>query len=365
MNAEQLNGILWRFVEGHRAQGTVKKFAAVRSAIEAIASEPGSAAHQKQFRDNLHSLLGALHVDALNVFSVREESLIDDLKLRGLVGNELARMIGDAVAGQDITPRVAADAIVKLHDGMQNRLSKLQQTQSGLTELGVEKGEPDAGSVELGLFVPRHDGDLSLAEILAEGNELNRLVTAAYEVVEGESKSPPVRYLTSSDYGFLVEMGPQVVAFLVLAVERSLALYKGWLETQVLHRQLKERGASDDLIAPLVDASKRKLDADLHDEIRQAVQERSRSTDEGRKNELANQVVAEVRIFLNKAERGNYLDIRVGMEEAPPEKEDDGQEAKDARTRVNLLREVELIARRLHALERGVEPAKLPPPRER
>lgn len=359
MNAEQLNGLLSALAKAHKSQGTVEKMAAVRSALESIAGDPANPAHQTQFREQLNILTTALRVDGLNEFSVREEAIIDDLGLRNLVGAVIEQKTVGSIAGQELTPRVAADAFIKIHDDVQNKLNKIREIAAGLTELGIDKGEPERGTVELGMFVPRPESDLTLAQILEEGSELNRLVSAAYEVVEGKPESPPVRYLTSSDYGFLLEVAPQVVAFVVLAVERSLALYKGWLEVQALHKQLKDKGTPDTLIDPLREESKKKLDLDIHAAIKAAVEERSPSTDTARKNELTNQVVAEVKIFLNKAERGNYLDIRVGMEKAPAEQDGEAPEAAKARERVAVLKEVKSLAQRLHALEKRGEAVKL------
>lgn len=69
-----------------------------------------------------------------------------------------------------------------------------------------------------------------------------------------------------------------------------------------------------------------------------------------------------MQIFLAKAEQGNYLDIRVRMEQMPPD-EEQSDDATTTRGRVKLLQEIESVARRLHALETAhADAMRLPPP---
>lgn len=370
MNAEQLNGILWRLAEGHKEAATVKRLSGLRGALENLANEPQNGDRQNQMREQMNNFVDATSAEKINLFSIREEGLIDDLGLRELVGANLENRVKTAISGQEVlTPRVAFDNVVKIHDALQNKLNRIRDISTGLTELGIDYGKPDAGEVELGMFVPRPAEDLSLEQVLKEGGDLNELVSIGYQVIEGTPHSPPVRYLTSSDYGFLLDVNPAVVAFLVLSLERTLALYNNWLDIRLKHHELKELGASAEHLKPLEDAAEKDRDLKVHAAVLEVIKERS-PLDANRQNEIANLVVVKIGVFLKKTSTGSYLDVRVGDDKpndpAPQEGEsEEGSATRAAATeQARLLRnEIRTISQRLHALEkRRPDPAQIPPP---
>lgn len=360
MNAEQLHGLLRRLSAAHAELGTLAKLEEVRAALDGIANNPGNGDFQNQFRQRTTELVGLFTDERLNVFTVRELALIDELSLDVLVGNKAEARLKRAISGQDLTPRVAHDKVRRLHKQLNQRLSSIQTIVSGLDGLGIGDGAPLPGEVEVGLYVPRGDNEMRLDALLEEAEQFNKLLVVANELVTGSSDSPRVRFLTSSDFGFLVDAAPEVIDLIVSCLERGLALYVGWLGALALHRQLAERGHGEETLKQLQAHEDAKLEGDLHAEVKGIVQSKSVQDDAGRKHELTNHLVSHVRVFLQKTQKGHYVDVRVGaIPEPNPNSEDEGP----TQQQISLLQRIETMSHRLHLLEQTQRTSlSLPPP---
>ncbi|HCK83696.1 MAG TPA: hypothetical protein DHW63_04025 [Hyphomonadaceae bacterium] len=368
MNAEQLNGILARLHESHRKLQTMEKLQGVRSSLEAVANNPADGALQEQYQANLLALNDTLVLPPLNNFTVRESKLIDELGLGVLVGERLRAAVSDAIVGVAITPRSAFDKLVTLHDKASTTLKKINRISSDLTELGIDKGGPRPSDIELGLYIPRDGGDLSLEQILEEGKELDTLVKLSYEAVEGKPHSPEVPYLTSCDYGYLLTVAPGVIWFLLLVIEKALDIRRKWADDRELFKRSRDLGHDEESVKALETKQEAKREQELDESVRILVQDQT-GPDGPRKHEIIALMTKSVRLFIDKHERGSYIDVRVGDPPALPAETDGAPntaELKALREKVALLQQIEQVSQRIHVLEgHGVAQMKsLPSPRD-
>jgi hypothetical protein len=343
------------------------KIGSVRSALEGLSGNPSDTNLQNQYTAHLQASNDALILPQLNTFTVREAKLIDDLDLELLVGEELRARLRDAIAGVAITPRTAFDAVAQLHDTAVATLRKIQKVSSGLTELGVDVGGPSAGEVELGLYIPRDQENLSLEQILEEGDELNELVKLGYETVEGKPHSPEVTYLTSSDYGYLLQIAPAVVWFILCVIEKALDIRKKWAEDRELFRKSRDLGHDEETLSALEAKQEAKRTQELEGMIRISIEEQQ-GVDQHRKHEIVTRMTKSIRLLIDKHETGSYIDVRVGDQKPPPadaETPPPKAELEALKEKLLLLSRIEQVSQRIHALERrgGSEMKTLPAPR--
>ncbi len=362
MNAEQLNGILTRLAGSHRALQTPEKLATFRAALEAMANNPTDGNLQTQFATTQEALVTALQSPALNHFTVREAKLIDDLDLDLLVGIRMQSAIREALTGSAITPRIAFDAVVKIHDQATKDLKKILSVSTGLSNLGIEPGGPAQNEVELGLYIPRSGGDLNLEDLVEQGEQLNDLLKLSNEVVFGTAVSPDVTYLTSSDYGFLLKVAPAVVKFLLDLIESVFKIRRQFAEDRELYKRLREVGHDEEAVHALENAQSQKREAEIDQVVRLAINQQN-GIDEHRKNEIAIPLTKGIRILVEQSERGTYIDVRVGEIDDPSEENNESQELQALEKKAALLREIEAASHRIHALEqRQSAPPSLPAP---
>lgn len=349
MNAEQLHGVLSRLANAHASGGTAKKIEALRSSLDAIANNSNDAQAQSNYQQHLKALNDILSSAPLNVFSIREMKIIEETGLEHLVGKQLLARIIEIHNSSTLTPRLAHDAIVPLKDRFNKVLNHIGQVAVGLGDLGIGRGDPEPGEAELGMFIPRHGENLTLAALVDEGQDLDRLVAISYEIAEGKTNSPEVSFLTSCDYGFLVLVSPVALKFLLESIEKALDITIKAAEAKRALNQLRGKAADDADVDTLIEKALARQRTELRDMVRNAVLEASSADDATQHDQIA-RLTNYLEKFVEKREkRGNYVDVRVNFEESPR----DGEDAAALNDRVVAQQRIAVVAHNIQALEEG------------
>lgn len=352
MNAEQLHGVVRKLHQAHSTHRTIKRVNAARDALQNSISNPGNADVQQTYRGALAALEQVLRDEALTIFSVKDNAILVETGLFKLTGPSLWEGVTSAVNGDQLTPSLAVQQLEQISQRINAQLGSLGQLDQILNDLNVGYDDVEPEEAQAGFYIHRTTGEnISFEELIEEQAEINQFVSLATELVTGKSESPGVKLLTASDYGFLLEVVPPVAGFMALAIERALAARKVWLETQLLKRQLDVRGAPTDALKALGDHFERQL----ADHIRQAVEEAVArfsaisERDKPRERELTNHLTIHVKSIVEKTDRGNYVDLKVGL--PTPVAEGDGGTAAPTSLDAARMQEIDHLTRRLHELE--------------
>lgn len=359
MNTEQLHSVIKKLHQAHSQVRTVKRFNAARDALQNVINQPGNPDVQQAYRVALDALRAILKDERLTVFSAKEDDILVETDLYQFTGPALLRNLNDAVDNDNYTPALAIQQLAELNDKLNAQLNRLGGLDQHLTDLNIGYDVVHVNEAQIGFYIPRPSGEnLTFAGLIEEEQELDQFVASANEIVIGSRDSPPVKLLTASDYGFLLQLALPVAGFLAVVLERALAARKVWLEGQILKKQLGALDAPAEHIAGLDEHFKNRLNDQIRTGVEQAVSEHSSLSDVGRRNELTNEIVIHVKAFADKANKGHYVDLKIGP---PPTTETDPAgnsmvvNSEASLAAVARAREIDLLTRRVHELEHEVK----------
>lgn len=366
MNAEQLHSVIRALHTAHAELRTQKRVNATRDALQNVVNNPGNAEPQQQYRSALNALFELLEHERISEFSIKDNVVLVETGLHELTGPALAERVKAAVDGDQFTPAVAVQELTKVSEFLSSELARVIQLDQTLSALSIGYDDVEPAEAQAGFYVPRPpDKNLTLKSLIEEQTELDAFVAAANEVVTGSRDSAPVKLLTASDYGFLLEVAPQVAGFMALAIERALAARKVWLETRLLKKQLESFGAPVDQLKGIDDFFEKDLDGKIRVAVEEAVTKFSGlAADKPRERELTNELHIHVKAIVNKADEGHYVDLKVGLPAPSSSEPEEGADSVVQSESLLRMREIDHLTRRLHQLEHEArKQSRIAPPR--
>ncbi len=162
-------------------------------------------------------------------------------------------------------------------------------------------------------------------EFNALGVEIQRLDRILGVFIElGTGSRPPlkVRFIASSDFSFFLDVAPEAGAFIAVAAERVVALYKNLLEIRRLRSELAAQGLGDESLAGIDEHANTHMSSGIEnigeqllDDLDTAVKDRNRL------NELKVELRLSLNSIANRIDAGYHIDVRVGE---LPESTDEG-----------------------------------------
>ena len=322
MNTERLYELLEKLTAEASRVAVVEKLEQLIQHITNQVNDPTNASHQTEFSKALTQLRTAMGKSWFNQLTPLESDVLEKMDLDMLAGQRLTNRIGELMRENGMLPAVVRDELNKISGRLKSGLEDVKGTIANFQNLGLDEGralEPGVG--ELALRIPREFIGQSFASFIEDAQFLKELVTTNVELIEGKHDDLTLRSLASSDYGIFLEVGPQVVAFTVLAIERMMAFYKSILEVRVLRDQLKERDVPAAVLDPIEANVQDRIKEVARRGIEDALKEVKAKADKARANELKNHAAILFTRLLEKLENNYDLDGRVGHADKPPEGE--------------------------------------------
>lgn len=200
----------------------------------------------------------------------------------------------------------------------------LDQLIEGMSHFEVGHEDLNPGEAELSILIPRLAVGERLGSLGLEFVDLEKLVGPFAELATGSRPEVRVRSIASSDYGVFLDIAPQAAAFMAVAVERVVALYKQLLEIRRLRQEMSDQGVTEDGVSG-IDAHANELMSAGIEELADELADSTSVVDQHRSNELK----IELRLSLNSIDQGYSIDVRA----QPPEP----AEIAGGRTEKNLL----------------------------
>ena len=246
MNAERLHAIALAIRTDLNETKALDTLRALRDALQNQVSAPQEPTHQQAVSTNMQSLLGALDAAPSNAFPTTWLDTLDELGFGGLLGASLGDRVRAVFERNQITPSVAAEELDEYVTELAAHKDALDQLIEGMSHFEVGHEDLNAGEAELSILIPRPAVGERLRSLGLEFIDLEKLVGPFAEIATGSRPEVRVRSIASSDYGVFLDIAPQAAAFMAVAVERVVALYKQLLEIRILRQKMSDQGISEE-----------------------------------------------------------------------------------------------------------------------
>jgi hypothetical protein len=352
MNAERLHAIVLAVRDELLATSVVTMMQQLRDSLQNQVNAPQEPSYQQQVSATLQQLSETLAEAPSNSFPPAWQQTLEEHGVAGLLGEPLAETVQEIFERNQITASVALSEIQELTAQLEALATAVDQLLAGLSHFDVGSEELELGEAEIAVLIPRPAVDDELHQLGDEFIELERLLGPFVELATGSRPPLKVASISSTDFGVYIDMVPEAAAFLAVAVERVVALYKSLLEIRRLRQELRDQGVDDDELTG-VDAHANShmakgIDAAVDDLIEQAA-----VRDAGRRNELRIELRLSLNALANRIDQGYNIDVRA----APAEAEDEAEEpASQPSSRDEALRQIRELSPRLRFINRTGQP---------
>ena len=266
---------------------------------------------------------------------------LDDLQISRLLGNALADRIETVFNRNEFTLAVASDQITEIEAELNQLTESLRAAVLAFQTLGIAREEPAPGDVEASVILPRTSVDNSLGSLGVEFRELERVFADMTELATGSRPPTTVRSIASSDFSVYVELAPKAAAFLAVAVERVIALYRNLLEIRRIRSEAAVQGITDEQLEGFDEHIGQRMDDGLDETVEVLFTEMPIDVaDDSRKNELRISLRRTLSDVATRIDRGYRFDVRVGESADDSEWEsDEGEERSSLASTMRIIAE--------------------------
>lgn len=329
MNVERLHSLLSDAIQDIEDSDMPRLCEDLRNHTRQLAQNPQHEHYQREFATRRSALSKALRSMSYNSFS---SGMVEDLKQLGIaqyMGNDMAEHITSIFEKNTLTLTVAADEIEQVLSDFKKLFESLKATAETFELLNIPTEGPNPGEVEVSVVLPRALFEDDLKSLGKEFRDLERIFADITELGTGQRPPTKVRSIASSNFSLYLDYAPQAAAFLALAVERVIKLYKNLLDIRRLRSEMADQGVDNKKLegvdSHIEDHMKNGIN-EIVDEVftSEKVESSARIeiavTDESRRNELKNSLKITLKGIAARIDRGYRFDVRVG-----PSTQDDAE----------------------------------------
>lgn len=339
MNVERLHSLLSHTITEIENCNTLELLAGVRDWTQQLANNPQNPDVQREFASQRTMLMEALDLAASNSFSPGTIDDLDSLQLSGLLGRSLAGRIEKILDQNNITLAVASDQITEVESELRDMYGSITAAVGAFESLSIGKDEPSPGEIEASVILPRSSVKNSLGALGTEFRELDRIFADMAELATGSRPPTTVRSIAASDFSVYLQLAPGVAAFLAVAVERVVALYRNLLEIRRIRSEAAAEGISDDQLEGIDEHIEQYMNRGLDETVEVLLSETDGSVvDESRRNELRVSLKRTLSGVAARIDRRYRFDIRIGY--VDEDAEDTGG-SEDGPTLAGILKTIE------------------------
>lgn len=325
MNAERLHAIAKAVLREITRTKSRETLTSLVQSLDASVSSPAEATYQQQVSEHREALRAALVSAGSNQFSPAWRQALRELGLSELLGSELLARIEEIFNRNQITQSVARDELQQLSADLDAAATALDQLTQGMSGLNLGWDELGPGEVELGILIPRAFVHNELGGLAKELDQLRKLLTPIIELATGSGPEIDVKTISSSDFSFVLDIGPEALDLLSHALAYLVGNYKQILEI----RKLKEEMQRLDMPSNTIDEVDEEATNRVNEKIGELVTELLNDHEEnlrgdGRPHEVRVQLTKSLEGLALRIDQGFNFDVRAEPPEleAPSEEED-------------------------------------------
>lgn len=323
MNAERLHRIL-KFVRDELdTSQEINHLQQLRNGLRAQISQPQDTNHSAVVANALKSLRSILPEVESNNISPSWQQLLQELGLYDLMGDRLLTQIESIVQRNNITPTIAFDEIDSLLSQLNNLKKGIDELLSGFQSFDIGEEELQLHECEVGILIPRKAVDNRLDKFRKELDDLDFILKHFSEITLGEQQPLEINTISTCDINLLLEYAPKAAAFLALAIERIVALYKNILEVKRLRQELEENDIPSQALESIDQHLNTKMETGIEEFVSEEFEKFCTVEDEGRKNELQNGLLISMNKIANRIDRGFNFEVRIGYDSVDENQDDE------------------------------------------
>lgn len=333
--------------------------------LDSIASNPGNADVAKSFKTQLDTLRLELARSPLNKPYPTLAALLNSIEAMPFVGDRLFQRVEDILAKNGMTPQLAATALRELMTKVSEFYASISAIDNAFSALDVEYVALSPGEGEIGISIPQPAGPRLLSDLATITKKWNMALRPFVEIADPDHNPIAVRTISSSDWQFYLTAAAGVYLALSGAVSQMNELLHKLVETKQLIAQLTQKGVSAASTAAVVEEAETMLENGTRALAEKIVNEHPLG-DDGRANELKNELTASLKFLARELAADVTLEIRYRAPAQPNENNPDANPV-DAERIGELVETAAQIARNMDMirLDSGAqELLNLPAPEE-
>jgi hypothetical protein len=295
---------------------------------------PQEPSYQQQVASSLEAVMTASEASTSNDYPATWLGALEELGVDRLSGGRLGETIREIFERNQITPSVAAAEVGDLYSEVEAMSTRLDELVAGLAHFGIGSEELEPGEAEVGVLIPRGAVNNQLGVL---GDEFQRLQKVFGPFLElGTGSRPPVEVVTiaSTDFGVFLDVAPKAAMFVAVAVERIVALYKTLLEIRKLRQDIENQGVPAESLEGIDEHAKSVMESGIEEIAADLIANAPATLDNGRRNELENELRVALNSIANRIDAGFNIDVRGEAEEAA-----DGEEPSDDAAAIQAVRD--------------------------
>ena len=237
MNAERLHAIALVLSEEMNERKIVNKMQEITKNLQSVIQQQNQQQSQQNLANSLKGIYSSLESTPSDNFSPAWRQILEEIGGKDLFGGQLKAMIEGIFQRNAITPAVALDQLNKIQNDLQSFKTSLEQMIAAFNLFNIGDEKLDPGQCEIGMLIPRTAVDNRLPEFAEELKELSFILNALSEVATGKKDDLPIKTISSTDLMVYLDALPTYAACVTVAVERTVALYKNFLEIKEAKRR--------------------------------------------------------------------------------------------------------------------------------
>jgi hypothetical protein len=293
---------------------------ALRQAVQ----DPNQPQYQEAVGRDRAELLTLLREAPSNEFSPAWTEALVELEIAELLGNRLAERIEEIFTRNEITLSAAADEVAPLATQLQELQSAINNLSAGFDDLGISSEELEAGDFEIGFLIPRRAVNNELKSLGEEFEALERILGPFLELSTGGRPDVEVRSIASSEFQVFLDSLPATAFLLTKALDQIISSIEKIYNIRMAHQQLKESGVDQEALDQVARDAESRMEKDIEaltEDLLSAGQ-----VDDGRANELRQELKLALNGLANRLDDGYNIEIRPGELPEPDEINDEGGE---------------------------------------
>lgn len=287
------------------------------SALKLSANQP-SEHHQMMVVEARTKLYESLEISRFNDYPPSLELALSELGVREWLGLALKQKLEAAFEGNDITPAAVAQKVEEIEKKVRRLSNQAEQFNISADTFRLYKDKNQFDDYDFTVIVPRNFVSNELDEFGAELKKLDRIFGVFTEISTGSRENFKIKTISSTDLSIVLESPAATALVIATALERIAAFYEKILNIIVLQRQVfsqdrMPKAVKDGLEEHLESEKKVGIESILEDLEREFLN----VEDEGRRNELKNELRSSLNEIAKRFDAGFLFDIKGGAPEEP------------------------------------------------
>lgn len=310
LNAERLHAVARALQKELKDSRLPESLNELQANLQNLSGQPQNATVQQQVAAKRNEISSTLKKAPSNDFSPAWRQALSEIGGLPVLGDQLEDRIRKVFEQNQITPAVATQALAPIIQEVTAFKNSIEHLVESLSRLNITAEDLNPGKAEAGVAIPREAVHNDLGKFAEELKEFEFILRTVIELSTGNVDVLPIRTISSSALMFSIALVPKAAAFLAVAVERIVAVYKQILEIRRIRADLAKIPVPQEKLTGLEEHAKELMKQNIETIAIEMVSD-SPVVDPDRKNELTNQWRISLTMIANRIDRNYNIEVRM------------------------------------------------------